>query len=175
MVSVIFANLNSSIVFKIRWIHYVSAVLKFNQLHISCSTVPFTTMISTLPSSSLTFRQTIECGFTLKLARDMIITYSQMKFNLKIKQCISMRTWLISHSHSIFPFKIIFYFFVFFPFWSHRNKKQSTVSRRLATNTKKGYPNLYSSSKQRYSMLVLPEKKSSKVLSFCQLLQSWVN
>ena len=26
--------------------------------------------------SSLTFRQTIECGFTLKLARDMIITYS---------------------------------------------------------------------------------------------------
>ena len=28
--------------------------------------------------SSLTFRQTIECGFTLKLVRDMIITYSQM-------------------------------------------------------------------------------------------------
>ena len=27
--------------------------------------------------SSLTFRQTIECGFTLKLVRDMIITYSQ--------------------------------------------------------------------------------------------------
>ena len=26
--------------------------------------------------SSLTFRQTIECGFTLKLVRDMIITYS---------------------------------------------------------------------------------------------------
>ena len=27
--------------------------------------------------SSLTFRQTIECGFTLKLVRDMIITYRQ--------------------------------------------------------------------------------------------------
>ena len=27
--------------------------------------------------SSLTFRQTIECRFTLKLVRDMIITYSQ--------------------------------------------------------------------------------------------------
>ena len=26
--------------------------------------------------SSLTFRQTIECGFTLKLVRDLIITYS---------------------------------------------------------------------------------------------------
>ena len=29
-----------------------------------------------LAMSSLTFRQTIECGFTLKLVRDMIITYS---------------------------------------------------------------------------------------------------
>ena len=28
--------------------------------------------------SSLTFRQTIVCGFTLKLVRDMIITYSKM-------------------------------------------------------------------------------------------------
>ena len=28
--------------------------------------------------SFLTFRQTIECGFTLKLVRDMIITYNQM-------------------------------------------------------------------------------------------------
>ena len=28
--------------------------------------------------SSLTFRQTIECGFTLKIVRDMTITYSQM-------------------------------------------------------------------------------------------------
>ena len=30
--------------------------------------------------SSLTFRQTIECGFTLKLVHDMIITYSQLNF-----------------------------------------------------------------------------------------------
>ena len=29
-----------------------------------------------LAMSSLTFRQTVECGFTLKLVRDMIITYS---------------------------------------------------------------------------------------------------
>ena len=28
-------------------------------------------------SSFMTFRQTIECRFTLKLVRDMIITYSQ--------------------------------------------------------------------------------------------------
>ena len=28
--------------------------------------------------SFLTFRQTVECGFTLKLIREMIITYSQM-------------------------------------------------------------------------------------------------
>ena len=29
--------------------------------------------------SSLTFRQTIECGFTLKLVRDMIITYNKTR------------------------------------------------------------------------------------------------
>ena len=45
LVSVIFLNINSTIVFKICWINYVTAVLKLNQLHISCSTVPFTTMI----------------------------------------------------------------------------------------------------------------------------------
>ena len=36
--------------------------------------------------SSLTFRQTIECGFTLKLVRDMIITYSQMHRTDKYSQ-----------------------------------------------------------------------------------------
>ena len=36
--------------------------------------------------SSLTFRQTIECRFTLKLVRDMIITYSQMHRTDKYSQ-----------------------------------------------------------------------------------------
>ena len=34
--------------------------------------------------SSLTFRQPIECGFTLKLVRDMMITYSQTTFNVRL-------------------------------------------------------------------------------------------
>ena len=45
LVPAIFVNINSRIVFKFSWIHYVSAVLKLNRLHISCSTVPFTTLI----------------------------------------------------------------------------------------------------------------------------------
>ena len=35
--------------------------------------------------SSLTFRQTIECGFTLKLVRDMIITYSHRFMKLQCR------------------------------------------------------------------------------------------
>ena len=34
--------------------------------------------------SSLTFRQTIECGFTLKLVRDMIIAYSEFIVSIMI-------------------------------------------------------------------------------------------
>ena len=47
--------------------------------------------------SSLTFRQTIECGFTLKLVRDMIITYSQMHHTDKYSQhsLIIWPAWLI--------------------------------------------------------------------------------
>ena len=41
-------NKNSKIVFKIRWIHYVSAVLELNQLHISCFTVPASFFLSTI-------------------------------------------------------------------------------------------------------------------------------
>ena len=36
--------------------------------------------------SSLTFRQTIECGFTLELVRDIIITYSQTILVLDYKK-----------------------------------------------------------------------------------------
>ena len=36
--------------------------------------------------SALAFRQTIECGFTLKLVRDMIITYSQIHHTDKYSQ-----------------------------------------------------------------------------------------
>ena len=54
--------------------------------------------------SSLTFRQTIECGFTLKLVCDMIITYCQMhrtdKYSqhssfIKKKYQASLANWLI--------------------------------------------------------------------------------
>ena len=43
--------------------------------------------------SFLTFRQTIECGFSLKLVRDMIITYSQMHRTDKCSQHSSIK-WL---------------------------------------------------------------------------------
>ena len=46
--------------------------------------------------SSLTFRQTIECGFTLKLVRDVIITYCQMHRTDKYSQHSStnLAKWL---------------------------------------------------------------------------------
>ena len=48
------------------------------------------------PRSSLTFRQTIECGFTLKLVCDMIITYSQKHRTDKYSQhsLIIWTVWL---------------------------------------------------------------------------------
>ena len=47
--------------------------------------------------SSLTFRQTIECGFTLKLVPDMITTYSRMHCTDKYSQHSSIiwPVWLI--------------------------------------------------------------------------------
>ena len=46
--------------------------------------------------SSLTFRQTIECGISLKLVRDMIIIYSQMYRTEKYSQrsSIVLPVWL---------------------------------------------------------------------------------
>ena len=44
--------------------------------------------------SSLTFRKTTECRFTLKLVRDMIITYSQMHRTDKYSQHSSI-IWLV--------------------------------------------------------------------------------
>ena len=44
------------------------------------------------PRSSLTFRQTIECGFTLNLVRDMIITYSQYVPPFKYTFCLKVST-----------------------------------------------------------------------------------
>ena len=40
--------------------------------------------------SFLTFRQTIECRFTLNLVRDIVKTYSQMHHTDKYSQCISI-------------------------------------------------------------------------------------
>ena len=63
--------------------------------------------------SSFTQRQTIECGFTLKLVCDMIITYSQKKRNYQFLEKLSS-TWFqfIVHSfadHQLteLPFKIV--------------------------------------------------------------------
>ena len=48
--------------------------------------------------SPLTFRHTIECRFTLKLVRDMIITYSQMygtdKYSQQLNHLASLAKWL---------------------------------------------------------------------------------
>ena len=48
--------------------------------------------------SSLTFRQTIDCGFTLKLVLDLIITYSLIfKFELFLKYDIFFQyNWLLN-------------------------------------------------------------------------------
>ena len=50
--------------------------------------------------SFLTFRQTIECGFTLKLVRDMIITYSQVQY---------MRNYFLTHKKLLFSCLIRFF------------------------------------------------------------------
>ena len=48
-------------------------------------------------TSSLAFRQTIECGFTLKRVCDMIITYSQMDQTVKFyNRLIVWSVWLNS-------------------------------------------------------------------------------
>ena len=46
--------------------------------------------------NSLTFRQTIEPGFTLKLIHDMIITYSQYVHLIK-KVMLIFKSWTLSH------------------------------------------------------------------------------
>ena len=51
--------------------------------------------------SSLTFRQTIECEFTLKLMRDMIITYSHSFYLFKVIEDWSKQSSLGSHSLKI--------------------------------------------------------------------------
>ena len=52
--------------------------------------------------SFLTFRQTIECGFTLKLVRDMIITYSQIHRTDKHSQHrhVWLNDWVFVHELS---------------------------------------------------------------------------
>ena len=52
--------------------------LKFKWQQRDSNSQPISSSVRLL--SSLTFRQTIECGFTLKVVRDMIITYSRPSF-----------------------------------------------------------------------------------------------
>ena len=53
----------------------------------------------------MTFRQTIECGFTLKLVCDMIITYSQMRDTDKHSQHSSI-IWLIWLNGLVFIYEL---------------------------------------------------------------------
>ena len=51
--------------------------------------------------SSLTFRLNIECGFTLKLVRDMIITYSHLrtickKANNKLRALVKVTSYMVT-------------------------------------------------------------------------------
>ena len=55
--------------------------------------------------SSLTSRQTVECAFTLKLVRDMIITYSQMHCTDKYSQHSSM-IWLAWLNGWVFVYEL---------------------------------------------------------------------
>ena len=55
--------------------------------------------------SSLTFRQTIECRFTLKLVRDMIIIYRQMHCTDKYSQH-SSTIWPVWLNHRVFFYKL---------------------------------------------------------------------
>ena len=55
--------------------------------------------------SSLTFTQTIKCGFTLKLVRDMIITYSQMYGTDKYSQH-NLIIWPVWLDGSMFVYKV---------------------------------------------------------------------
>ena len=56
--------------------------------------------------SSLTFRTTIECGFTLKLARDMVIAYSQMHHRNNYLQH-SLFIWLVWLNGWVFVYELI--------------------------------------------------------------------
>ena len=55
--------------------------------------------------SFLTFRQTVECGFTMKLVRDMIITYSQVHPTDKYSQHSSI-VWPIWLNDWVFVYKL---------------------------------------------------------------------
>ena len=55
--------------------------------------------------SSLTFRQTIECGLTVKPVRDMIITYSQMHRTNKYSQ-YSLIIWPVCVNSWVFFYKL---------------------------------------------------------------------
>ena len=55
--------------------------------------------------SSLTFRQTVECGFTMKHVRDMIITYSQMHRTDKHSQRRSI-IWPVWLNGWVFVYKL---------------------------------------------------------------------
>ena len=57
------------------------------------------------PRSFLTFRQTIECGFTLKVIRDMVITYSQMHRAGKYSQ-YSLIIWPIWVNGWVFIYEL---------------------------------------------------------------------
>ena len=75
------SNSNGSIIWLTSLAKWLSVRLQNKWLWVRITLLSFKLQIYCLlrARSSLTFRQTIGCGFTLKLVRDMTITYSQIR------------------------------------------------------------------------------------------------
>ena len=86
---------------------YFSRVLKTGGLWVRISLLSLKLQIRHLfrASISLTFRQTIECRFTLTLVRDMIITYCEMHRTDKYSQHSSI-IWPIWPNGWVFVYEL---------------------------------------------------------------------
>ena len=87
---------HSSIIWPV-WLNGWVFVYKLSGCEFDSTAVTYTSDIApALSKSSLTFRETIECRFTLKLVCDMMITYSQMHCRDKYSQhsSIILSVWL---------------------------------------------------------------------------------
>ena len=85
----------------------------FLSCHLQVSEWIYTLQFAWISKSSLTFRQTIECSFTLKLVRDMIIKYSQIHLTDKYWQQSSTiwPVWPVSIIWTVFFYELSGYGF----------------------------------------------------------------